>query len=252
MKVKVKIYGLIGNPLGHSFSKKFFTEKFEKEKINAVYKNFELKNLDQLNNVLDENSEIKGFNVTIPYKEQIISKLDNLDSTAKKIGAVNTVRVSLDPKQKKILTGYNTDIIGFTESIRPFIKPYHRRALILGTGGASKAIAAGLNDLGISYQFVSRSRGENRITYSDLNESIIAAHTVIVNTTPLGMWPDTETCPDLPYMAITAKHVCFDAVYNPFPTLFLRLCEERGARIIGGLEMLHLQALASWKIWNND
>lgn len=249
-----RLFGLVGHPLGHSFSRKFFTDKFMAEQIDARYINFDLHDLDMLDDVVSKHPNLAGFNVTIPYKEKIITKLDELDATAKLIGAVNTVKVYPSNESNKgyRLKGYNTDIIGFTESIRPFLSEHHCHALILGTGGASKAIAAGLQRSGIDYKFVSRRRSDNAISYSELTDDLIINSTLIINTTPLGMWPNIDTSPSLPYNAIGSSHLCFDAVYNPSPTLFLKQCAERGATIVGGLEMLRLQALASWKIWTDE
>lgn len=253
--IPTRLYGLVGHPLGHSFSKGFFTEKFKSKGINASYLNFDLQDLSELNGIICENPNLIGLNVTIPYKERILALLDELDKTAERIGAVNTIKIirSENSEKRYRLIGFNTDIIGFTESIAPALSSSDRLALVLGSGGASKAICMGLIELGISPKIVSRTKtSDSQLTYADLSSEIIASHTIIVNTTPLGMWPDINSCPDLPYDAITPDHVCFDAVYNPSPTKFLRQCAERGATIIDGLEMLRLQALASWKIWNDD
>lgn len=248
-----KLFGLVGYPLGHSFSRKFFNEKFATEKIDASYLNFEMENLDMLHKIIAENPELVGVNVTIPYKEKIIPMLDELDSTAEKIGAVNTVKIFRTADRNKYrMKGYNTDITGFTESIRPSLKHTDRKALVLGSGGASKAIVEGLKEMEVAPTIVSRQSGNEKISYEELTPEIVASHTVIVNSTPLGMWPDIDSFPPIPYHAITPKHVCFDAVYNPSPTTFLKKCREMGAVTIGGLDMLKLQAIAAWKIWNND
>lgn len=241
-------YGLIGKTLGHSFSRDFFSKKFAEEHRNAVYSNYEIPCIDNLKGIL-EDDEIVGLNVTIPYKQEIIPLLDALSDEARKIGAVNVVKVD---KQTHKLTGYNTDVMGFAESIQPLLKPHHRKALILGTGGASKAIEYGLNKLGIECQFVSRTKREGIITYSDINEDIMKEYKVIVNCTPLGTFPNIEECPDLPYSMLNSDFLLFDLVYNPEVTQFLKLGETYGATTKNGLEMLHLQAKYSWEIWQKQ
>lgn len=242
-------YGLIGSPLGHSFSKEYFKMKFETEGIDAEYLNFELSSIGQLPEILREYPGLKGLNVTTPYKEQIISYLDKLDPDARSIGAVNVVRIIRDHEKTK-LTGYNTDLTGFTRSIDPLLKPHHRNALILGTGGASKAVLRGLANLGIEATLVSRTRQAGRLTYADLTPEIVKQHPVIVNCTPVGMHPHPESCPDLPYDSLTPNHLLFDLLYNPERSLFLQKGAEKGAIVKNGLEMLHLQAEAAWEIWN--
>lgn len=252
MPAPKKIYGLVGYPLGHSFSRKFFTEKFEAEHINAEYRNFEFSDLWEFAPLIGLNDSLCGFNVTIPYKEKIMAFLKSISPEAREIGAVNTVKISHTTSGEIYLSGYNTDIVGFTESIRPHLKGgNHSKALVLGTGGASKAIVAGLRKLSIEPTLVSRTPAEGRLTYSDLTPEVMTSHTVIVNTTPLGMWPNVDSCPPIPYELLTSAHVCFDAVYNPDPTLFMSLAEKQGATAIGGLEMLHIQALTAWQIWND-
>ncbi len=252
MAESFKEYGLAGYPLGHSFSQRFFTEKFANENINARYLNFELPEIGLLAEVIAAHPELRGFNVTIPYKQAIIPMLTSLSEDARRIGAVNTVKVKRLPDNTIELTGFNTDITGFTESLRPHLKDgKHRRALVLGTGGASKAIVAGLRQLQIEPTLVSRSAGPGHLTYDSLNPEVMATHLLVVNATPLGMWPNVDTCPPIPYGLLTPRHICFDAVYNPCPTLFMRLAAERGAEIIGGLEMLRIQALTAWQIWND-
>ena len=243
-----KIFGLIGYPLGHSFSRKFFNDKFEKENIDAEYQNFEIPNLSNVEEIL-KRTDIAGLNVTIPYKLQIMEHLDNIDSNAAAIGSVNVIKIE---RNGSSLTtkGFNTDIIGFHDSIAPHLKDIHQNALILGTGGASKAVAQCFYNLGISHTFVSRNPGNDRITYGDITDDIINRHKIIVNTTPLGMYPKVDTCPDIPYESITPDHICFDLTYNPSETLFLKKSKDRGALTINGLEMLIGQALAAWKIWN--
>lgn len=235
-------YGLIGKNISYSFSRNYFNEKFKKETIlNSQYINFDLDSLSQLNQIF--NQENKGFNVTIPYKETIIPYLDALDIHAEKIGAVNTIQI-----KNNIKTGFNTDWIGFKNSIVPLLKPYHKKALILGTGGASKAIKYALEQLQIEYKVVSRTQAD--FTYNDLNESIIKEYLVIINCTPLGTFPNIEQAPQIPYEFITENHLAYDLVYNPEETQFLKNCKVKGAQIKNGLEMLEIQAEEAWKIWN--
>ncbi len=243
-------YGLIGYPLGHSFSKNFFNQKFAEEKIDAQYLNFEIPNIKDLKDVLSRNPELKGLNVTLPYKEQVIPYLDNLDETAKMIGAVNVIKFSKGLFGKTKLIGFNSDIIGFQQSIQPMLDDSHRKALVLGTGGASKAVYFGLKQLGVEPIFVSRHpKTDNCIAYGDITPSLMEEYTVIVNATPLGMYPNIDTCPDIPYSQVTDKHVLYDLIYNPDETLFMRKGKEKGAAVKNGLEMLLLQAFASWNIW---
>ena len=243
-------YGLIGYPLGHSFSKNFFNQKFAEEKIDAQYLNFEIPNIKDLKDVLSRNPELKGLNVTLPYKEQVIPYLDNLDETAKMIGAVNVIKFSKGLFGKTKLIWFNSDIIGFQQSIQPMLDDSHRKALVLGTGGASKAVYFGLKQLGVEPIFVSRHpKTDNCIAYGDITPSLMEEYTVIVNATPLGMYPNIDTCPDIPYSQVTDKHVLYDLIYNPDETLFMRKGKEKGAAVKNGLEMLLLQAFASWNIW---
>lgn len=244
------MYGLIGNPLGHSFSAKFFNEKFRKEGIEESYNLFPLPDILCVNEMLRENKELKGFNVTIPYKEQIIPLLDSISKEAAEIGAVNVVRVD-NYEGKQWLSGFNTDVIGFRESIRPLLRPEMKKALVLGTGGASRSVVYALSNMGIRVTLVSRAKNENTITYSELTKDIIESNLIIVNTTPLGMWPEIDRCPNIPYQFITDRHVCYDLVYNPEETQFLIKSKEKGAVIKNGIEMLHLQALAAWDIWQD-
>ena len=242
-------YGLIGFPLGHSFSKNYFNQKFEAEKINAEYVNFEIPNIKALKEVLKENPELRGLNVTIPYKEQVISYLDDVDKDASIIGAVNVIKFSKGMFGKQKLIGYNSDIIGFKQSIAPLLTTKHRKALILGTGGASKAVFHGLKQLGVGSTLVSRSEKEFCITYDEITPEIMKSYTVIVNTTPLGMYPNINRCPDIPYDLLTPDHLLYDLLYNPDETLFMKKGKEKGAMVKNGLEMLLLQAFASWEIW---
>ncbi len=245
-----RIYGLVGYPLCHSFSKKFFTYKFIAENINAEYVNFELPDIHLLKDRVLSMPQLSGFNVTIPYKKAIIPFLDDVDDVARRIGAVNTVRVEGKKNGKYVLKGYNSDIIGFRESLAPMLKPGMHKALVLGTGGASLAVCEGLHQLGIEYKLVSRSGREDILSYDDLTPDIIENYTIIVNTTPLGMFPNVNTAPNIPYESIGHQYICFDLVYNPEMTEFLRRTSRRGAMIKNGLEMLHLQALESWRIWH--
>ena len=243
-------YGLIGYPLGHSFSISYFNQKFADEGINAKYENFEIASIDILPEILDKNPELKGLNVTIPYKEKVIPFLDSVAPEARAIGAVNVIRVTHE-KNNIILKGYNSDVIGFTQSIEPMIdKKLHKKALILGTGGASKAINFGLKSLGIEPIFVSRYERENTITYQQVTPEVVKEYNVIVNCTPVGMYPHTEECPQLPYEAMDNHTILYDLIYNPDQTLFMRKGAQYGADVKNGLEMLLLQAFASWEFWN--
>lgn len=245
-------FGLIGYPLSHSFSRKFFTEKFSMESIDASYQNFELKSIDLLPPLISNHPELLGFNVTIPYKESVIPYLDTVESEAFQIGAVNTVKIERKVGVIK-LHGYNTDLTGFKESIRPILKPGHQRVLILGSGGASKAVVYAINSLGLDYLIVSRAkRGEKFITYEDISEDIIHDYSVIVNTTPLGTFPHPEDFPDIPYHLLGKNHLLFDLVYNPPVTVFLQKGIDMGATAKNGFEMLELQALAAWEIWKGN
>ncbi len=243
-------YGLIGYPLKHSFSKGYFNEKFESEKIDAEYINFEIPTIKDFKNVINDNPDLKGLNVTIPYKEQIIPYLDALSPDAQKIGAINVVKIDCDNKGKVRLTGYNSDIIGFVESIQPLLLPIHKKALILGTGGASKAVFHGLQKLGIEGKFVSRTAKFGMFTYEELNKEILEEYKIIVNCTPVGMYPKVDECPDIPYQHLTSEHLLYDLLYNPNTTLFMKKGEEQGAVTKNGLEMLLLQAFAAWEIWH--
>lgn len=238
----MKTYGLIGKNISYSFSRNYFANKFKKEDIkNSQYINFDIDNLSELNNIF--NTDNFGFNVTIPYKEAIIPYLDSLDFHAEKIGAVNTIKLE---NEKKI--GFNTDWIGFKKSIEPLLNSHHTKALILGTGGASKAVIYALDQLKIETLMVSRY-GE--ISYKDLSEEIIQNHAIIINCTPVGTFPNVDAAPEIPYHFITKNHLAYDLIYNPAETLFLKKCKEKGAVVKNGLEMLEIQAEASWKIWNS-
>lgn len=244
----MKRYGLIGYPLTHSFSKKFFTAKFDKEELECEYLNFEIEHISSITDVL-KTEALQGLNVTIPHKESVIQYVDRLDEDARAIGAVNTIRVDNTTGET---IGYNTDVYGFSESIAPIIQPHHNKALVLGTGGASKAVVWALNRMGIDTQLVSRSRSENTITYDDLEAKLMDEYTVIVNTTPLGTYPREDTYPDLPYHLLSERHLLYDLVYNPPKTIFLQRGEQAGAIVKNGSDMLELQALKAWEIWNRD
>ncbi len=245
-------YGLMGCPLGHSFSAAFFAEKFRREGIEAEYLNFEVPAVEgHLMRIIAENPYLRGLNVTIPYKQAVIPFLDEMSDEAREIGAVNVIRVRRENGHVR-LKGYNSDVIGFTESLRPLLKAVHRKALVLGTGGASRAVLCGLKQLGIEAAGVSRTLRPGVLTYDDLTPDLISGMTVIVNCSPVGMYPHVEECPHLPYAALTPDHLLYDLVYNPEETRFMQLGKAQGAVVKNGLEMLHLQALASWKFWHED
>ena len=244
------VYGLVGYPLGHSFSRSFFHAKFEREGIAATYENFEMPDLSGLRQLITDRRELCGLNVTIPYKTEVIALLDELDPQARAIGAVNVKQITRQPDGRVWLKGYNSDIIGFTQSIAPLIDEGMQRALILGTGGASKAVYAGLKSLHIEPAFVSRQRRGDIIGYDDLTPERMASHRIIVNTTPVGMYPHTDEAPRIPYECLTPEHLCYDLIYNPEVTRFLELAARQGCKTKNGTEMLHLQALAAWDIWN--
>jgi shikimate dehydrogenase len=238
-------FGLIGYPLSHSFSKGYFTEKFIKEGIqNANYDTYPIEKIEDFQSLCKENN-FAGLNVTIPYKQSIMAFLDEINKEAANIGAVNTIKFL---NGKKI--GYNSDIYGFEMSLKPLLKSHHKNALILGTGGASKAVEYALKKLDINYIYISRKRENNILSYEDLNEEIINTHHLIINTTPLGMFPNTQDAPNIPYQFLNQQHLLYDLVYNPTETLFLLNGKNKNAQIKNGLEMLYLQAERSWQIWN--
>ena len=267
MKQKT-IFGLIGHPLSHSFSKAYFSERFQRENTDACYENFDLIDISEIRQLLDQHPDLKGFNVTIPYKEAIIPFLDEIDKTAEEVGAVNTVKVLSNRRLK----GYNTDIIGIEvsllsvrgapkgTSVTPeggYVVPLghlakHSPALILGTGGASKAVQYVLKKHHIPFHLVSRDPNKGHFTYETLSQEIIKEHLLIINATPVGMAPKIADAPVIPYEALTPRHVLFDLIYNPEETLFLKRGKEHGTKTINGLTMLHAQAEASWKIWNQE
>ncbi|MBO4443783.1 MAG: shikimate dehydrogenase [Bacteroidaceae bacterium] len=247
----MELYGIIGNPLKQSFSQKYFTEFFGKTGRDARYSLFYLESIKDFPALVKEYPEMIGLNVTIPYKQQVIPYLDTLDESASAIGAVNVIRVS-HQDGRIFLSGHNSDFIGFRDSIKPLLRPHHRKALILGTGGASKAVDYALRQLGIETTFVSRTPATGQLAYGQLDQNIMQEYTIVVNTTPLGMFPDVDSCADIPYQLLGERHLCYDVVYNPEKTLFLQKAEEKGATIKNGLEMLYLQAQEAWKIWNPD
>jgi shikimate dehydrogenase len=247
----MKLYGLIGFPLTHSFSKKYFTEKFEKENIsNHQYELFEIKEASSLSDILKQNPSICGLNVTIPHKQAVMPMLKSMDESASFVGAVNVIKVEKDGS----LRGYNSDYYGFMESLKKFMpsdKLTNAKALILGTGGAAKAVEATMRKLQIPFKYVSRQGNGDILGYEQITKNLIAQYTLIINATPLGTFPKTDACPDIPYEALTSDHYLFDLVYNPEKTLFMQNGEMFGAKTKNGLEMLHLQAEKAWEIWNS-
>lgn len=245
------IYGLLGYPLGHSFSRGFFNEKFANEGIDAEYVNFEIPEINEMRSILAAHPHLKGLNVTIPYKEKILPYLDEVDPEAAAIGAVNVVKV-ISTSGRIQLRGFNSDVIGFVNSLKPLLRPHHNKALVLGTGGASRAIRYGLTQLGISYQMVSRRKAEGCLQYANLDKEIIKEHTIIINCTPCGMFPKINECPDIPYQDLNENHLLYDLTYNPDTTLFMKKGIERKAQVKNGLEMLIIQAKAAWDFWNKQ
>jgi shikimate dehydrogenase len=239
-------YGLIGKTLKHSFSKQYFTEKFSKEGLkDYTYDNFELAEINKLPQLISDNKDLKGLNITIPYKQEIIPFLNEENEIVQATGACNCIKL-----QNGKLYGYNTDVMGFRNSLKKRLKPYHTSALVLGTGGASKGVQYALSELSMEYTIVSRRKDTNQLGYEDLGEKEMADNLVIINTTPLGMFPAIDDDPPIPFRYITNRHLLFDLIYNPTKTKFLKKGEERGAEILNGLEMLILQAEESWRIWN--
>lgn len=249
MSNRVK-FGLIGKNISYSFSKGYFLEKFKKMKLDALsYRNFDIPEIEEFPFLIyQREEEFRGFNVTIPYKQSIMSYLSDIDDDAKKIGAVNTIKVT----EENELIGYNTDIYGFENSLKPLLKEHHKKALILGTGGASKAVAFALDKLKVEFLFVSRNPSNSKeISYDDLSKEIIESHQIIINSSPVGTHPNIDKCPNIPYEFLTDKHFLFDLIYNPSETKFLQSGKAKGAIIKNGLEMLELQAEKSWEIWNS-
>ena len=245
-------YGLIGYPLKHSFSMSYFNEKFTAESIDAEYVNFEIPSIKEFPDIIKFHPDLQGLNVTIPYKEQVISYLDELGPNAKIIGAVNVIKFVRRKGKKLKLIGYNSDILGFKQSIEPLLEEHHKKALILGTGGSSKAIYHGLQQLGVEAVFVSREPQPGEISYTDLSDRIMQEHTIIVNCTPVGMFPKMDIAPEIPYKYLTNKHLLYDLLYNPDETLFLKNGKAQGAVVKNGLEMLLLQAFESWNFWQRE
>lgn len=247
----IKRFGLVGKNISYSFSRGYFSEKFEALNLsNHVYQNFDLENIEEFPAVFEDFSEeLLGMNVTIPYKEKVGAYLDEIDEDAKEIGAINTIKILKSGKR----LGYNTDVYGFQNSIAPLIKEHHKKALILGTGGASKAVAYAFKKLNIEYKFVSRiPKNDSQISYESISEALLSEFTIIVNCSPLGTSPDVHLCPDIPYEGIANKHLLYDLIYNPAETTFLRMGKENGAVVKNGLQMLELQAEKSWEIWNEE
>ncbi len=244
-------FGIIGYPLAQSASPAFFNKKFSDENIDAQYIPFEIESIEELQRVLEEHPLLCGLNVTIPYKVDVMKYLESISDEAEAISAVNVVKITRDTTGKALLRGYNSDVIGFTRSIEPLVKGRHKKALILGTGGVSKAVAYSLKSLGIEYLFISRRATENSIKYEEISDEIIQSHTLIINCTPLGMvGHGIDQCPDIPYEKLSSNHLLYDVVYNPENTMFLQKGAAQGAETKSGYEMWYLQALASWEIWN--
>lgn len=244
-------FGLIGYPLSHSFSKKFFTEKFIAEGIkNAAYELYPIEHIDLFSALISDDPELCGINVTIPYKVKVLPFLDEMDEASTQIGAVNCISIERDENGNRHLKGYNTDAYGFEESLKPMLGEAHHRALVFGDGGAAKAIKYVLGKLGIDFLVVTRSPSETSILYTEVDEAMLKQYTILINTTPLGMSPSYDTRPEIPYQYLTDQHIAYDLVYNPEETLFLKEVRLHGGKTKNGLEMLHLQAIRSWEIWN--
>jgi shikimate dehydrogenase len=243
-------FGLIGYPLSHSFSKKFFTEKFRDEQIaGCEYELYPIPHIQLFAKLISEDPELCGINVTIPYKVQVLPFLNEMDEASTEIGAVNCISITRNESGQR-LKGYNTDAYGFEESLKPLLEAHHRKALIFGDGGAAKAIKYVLSKLGISFLVVTRKPSVTSILYHEVDEAMLQEYTILINTTPLGMSPNAGTYPEIPYGALNDKHVAYDLVYNPEETLFLKQVKDKGGKTKNGLEMLHLQAIRSWEIWN--
>lgn len=243
------IYGLVGYPLTQSFSQKYFTQKFVNENIQAKYLNFSIESIDEFPEII-ENQIIKGLNVTIPYKEKVLPFIHHLDETAQKVGAVNVVKITYQ-KNKARLIGYNSDVYGFELSLKKYLKPNHTRALVLGTGGAAKAVVYVLKKLGIDFKSVSRNATKGDFVYHELTNKHIVDAPLLINTTPLGMFPLINTFPEIPYEAVSSEHLAFDLIYNPEETQFMKKCAQQGAVAVNGYEMLVNQAEKAWEIWNS-
>ena len=245
----MKLFGLIGFPLTHSFSKKYFSEKFQREGItDSVYELYPIERISQLVALLADHPQMRGMNVTIPYKLAVLDYVDELDAAAVYIGAVNTLQITYN-NGRRFIKGYNTDAYGFEYSLKPLLEPHHQQALIFGNGGAAKAVKFVLEQLNIAYTIVVRTPQQGCLAYDDLDEAILRKATILINTTPLGTFPDVAACPNIPYQYITPQHLAYDLVYNPEETTFLKRAAERGAKTKNGLDMLHLQAERAWAIW---
>ena len=246
------LYGLIGYPLVHSISLDFFNQKFVAENIDAQYINFEIEDLGLLMEIIAEYPNLNGLNVTAPYKEAVIPYLDSLDDDAREIGAVNVIRFIRDKKTGDLteLRGYNSDVVGFGKTLDTILTPSMTSAMILGTGGAAKAVSAALRKHNVEIQLVSRRKSERTVVYEEITRAMVAAHKLIINATPLGKYPDDHLCPDFPFRFLTKEHLCYDLIYNPEETLFMKKGAKYGAQTKNGLEMLLLQAFASWEFWN--
>lgn len=243
----MKRYGLIGYPLTHSLSEQYFTQKFIQEGIkDCVYERFSMPSIDDLHEILNSHLDLRGFNITIPYKKEVLAFLTERSKAVEEVGACNCVKI-----ESGKLIGYNTDVIGFENSLIPFLKPSHNRALVLGTGGAALAIVYVLQKLGIEFSYVSRTATIGQFSYNDLDASVMASHTLIINTTPLGMFPNIEDCPAIPYDLLTPKHHLFDLTYNPAASTFLTKGKQMGTTIQNGQQMFVEQAEQSWRIWNS-
>lgn len=243
----MRIFGLIGRNINYSFSVAYFSDKFQKENItDALYKNFDIPDITYFLQILKKHKDLKGLNVTIPYKQEIIPYLDKLSRKAEEVGAVNTIKITTKGKLK----GYNTDVYGFEKSLKPLLKPSHKKALVLGTGGASKAVIYALQQFGLEYKIVSRNPQINQLSYTEVTQEIMQEYTLIINCTPLGTSPNIEQCPELNYKYFTEKHLAYDLIYNPAETTFLKKAKQQGATIKNGHQMLVFQAEKSWEIWN--
>jgi shikimate dehydrogenase len=244
----MKKFGIIGRPLTHSFSQGYFTEKFEKEGIlNHIYNKHQLETIEEFPSILSD--ELVGLNVTLPYKQEVMQFLDHIEEEAKEIGAVNVIKIE-KRENKQYLTGYNSDYYGFINSFKPHLKPHHTKALVLGTGGASKAIIHALNELGIDYKYVSRTKTDNNFTYEELTHEVMNEYKIVINCTPLGTFPKVDASPSIPYKFISQEHYCYDLVYNPEVTQFMHKSAQNGAFTKNGYEMLIGQAEKAWEIWN--
>lgn len=246
----MRYFGLIGKPLVHSFSQRYFTQKFQEESIDAAYGLYELDKIEDLKQLCQQKS-FSGLNVTIPYKQSVLPYLSEFDETARAVGAVNVIKF-VRRSGEVVLKGYNSDVIGFHDSLVPLLRPYHKRALVFGTGGASKAVEYVLRRLGIEVQLVSRQAKDSVLSYEQITPEVLQSYQLLVNATPLGTFPHVDTCVDIPYQNITNKHLLYDLVYNPQETLFLRYGKERGAQVMNGYAMLRGQAEAAWEIWNKQ